>query len=82
MNMSFNDILTLIKVRITILVIVTAYLGYYLGLRFVGLQMTELSSIIIFFHLIIGISLTSSSSGILNQYLEYEKNICQTLTSK
>ena len=73
--MLFNDILTLIKFRITILVIVTAYLGYYLGLRFVGLQMTELSSIIIFFHLIIGISLTSSSSGILNQYLESDLDL-------
>lgn len=68
--MLLSDILILIKVRITILVIVTAYLGYYLGLRFIGLQMIELPSIIIFFHLILGISLTSSSSGILNQFLE------------
>mgnify|MGYP001287034700 FL=1 len=80
--MLFSDILILIKFRITILVIVTAYLGYYLGLRFVGFQMTELSSIIIFFHLIIGISLTSSSSGILNQYLEsdLDLNMKRTVT--
>ena len=28
-----KDFLTLIKIRITILVMITSYLGYYLGLR-------------------------------------------------
>ncbi len=65
-----KDIVTLIKIRITLLVLVTSYLGYYLGLRYIGLQMIELESIMTFFHLFVGVFLTSSASSILNQYIE------------
>ena len=62
-----KDLVVLIKLRITLLVFVTSYLGYYLGLRYIGLQMIELASIIF-----IGVFLTSSSSSILNQYIEVD----------
>ena len=62
----------MMKPRITILVIITSYLGYYLGLRYTGLVMMELDSIIRFIHLAIGVFLTSSSSAIFNQYFEID----------
>ena len=68
-----KDFLVLIKIRITLLVMVTSYLGYYLGLRSLSnpeYLMIEKSSIIIFIHLLIGIFFTSSASAILNQYFE------------
>ena len=67
-----KDLVVLIKIRITLLVLVTSYLGYYLGLRYIGLQMIELGSIVTFFHLFTGVVLTSSSSSILNQYIEVD----------
>ena len=67
-----NNLLTMMKPRITILVIITSYLGYYLGLRYTGLVMIELDSIIRFIHLAIGVFLTSSSSSIFNQYFEVD----------
>ena len=67
-----KDILILIKIRITLFVIITSYLGYYLGLRYSGFRMIEIDNIIIFIYLIIGVFLTSSSSGILNQCYEIE----------
>ena len=66
----FEIFLKLSKPRITFLVIVTTYLGYYLGLRFNGLMMIEYYSIINFIHLVVGVALTSSGSAILNQYIE------------
>ena len=63
-------LIKLSKPRITFLVIVTAYLGYYLGLRYSGLLMIEFISLIKFFHLIVGVFFTSSGSAILNQYIE------------
>jgi len=67
-----KDFLTLIKIRITLFVIITSYLGYYLGLRYSEFKMVELNNIIIFFHLVIGVFLTSSASGTLNQYIEID----------
>jgi len=67
-----NNLLTMMKPRITILVIITSYLGYYLGLRYTGLVMMEFDSIIRFIHLAIGVFLTSSSSAIFNQYCEID----------
>ena len=63
-----KDFLVLIKIRITIFVIITSYLGYYLGLRYSGFRMIEVDNIIIFIYLILGVFFTSSASGVLNQY--------------
>lgn len=65
-----NNLMTLIKIRITLLVIITSYLGYYLGLRYTGYMMVEFHTVVTFFHLAIGIFFTASSSSILNQYYE------------
>jgi len=66
----YKKYISLAKPRITFLVVVTTYLGYYLGLRYTGLMMIEFASIVTFFHLVLGVVLTSSGSAILNQYIE------------
>ena len=65
-----NLIFELCKVNITILVIVTCYIGFYLGLRSKGLYMIELSSWYSFLFLLIGVFFTSSGASALNQYIE------------
>ena len=62
--------LELTKINISLLVIVTCYIGYYLGLRTVGLKMVELQSIITFSFLISGTFFSSSGAGVLNQFIE------------
>ena len=60
----------LIKINISLLVIITCYIGYYLGLRSMGLTMLEYQSWIIFLILVLGVFLSSSGASILNQYIE------------
>jgi len=60
----------LCKINITLLVIITCYIGYYLGLRSEGLLMVELHSWYTFLFLIIGAFFTSSGASMLNQYIE------------
>ena len=64
--------INMMKPRITLLVIVTCYLGYYLGVRNndINSYMADWASIEPFLHLVIGTFLTSSGSAILNQYIE------------
>ena len=62
----------LIKMNITILVVITSYLGYYLGLRYMGYLMIEYESWINFLYLISGTFISSSGACILNQYFEVE----------
>ena len=68
--LSFKNIMELIKFNITILVLVTCYIGYYLGLRHVDLKMVEFESWITFIFLILGTFLSSSGASMLNQYIE------------
>ena len=72
MSQTIYNYIEMIKPRITLLVLLTGYLGYYLGLRHISsdLYMVERSSIISFLHLVVGTFLTSSGSAILNQYKE------------
>ena len=72
--------LQLIKMNITILVVITSYLGYYLGLRYENLMMIEFKSWIVFLYLIIGTFISSSGACILNQYfeVEYDKKMERT----
>ena len=67
-----KDYLELIKFNISILVMVTCYIGYYLGLRYEGLKMVEYQSWMTFLYLILGTFLSSSGASILNQYIEVE----------
>lgn len=72
--------LQLIKINITILVVITSYLGYYLGLRYENLMMIEYESWIVFLYLLIGTFISSSGACILNQYfeVEYDKKMERT----
>jgi len=70
--LDFSIIKELIKINISFLVLVTCYIGYYLGLRSEGLMMVELQSWITFFYLIVGTFLSSSGASMLNQYMERE----------
>lgn len=65
----------LIKLNITIFVVITSYLGYYLGLRYMDLIMVEYQSWIIFLYLMIGTFISSSGACILNQYFEVEYDL-------
>ena len=58
------------KVRIALMVIITCYLGFYLGQRHIGNLTTEPEIIILLINLIIGTFLTSSGAAVINQYEE------------
>jgi len=64
--------LELIKINISILVSVTCYIGYYLGLRYNGYTMAEYDNWVTFFYLLIGTIVSSSGASILNQCFEVE----------
>ena len=72
--------LQLIKMNITILVVITSYLGYYLGLRYENLMMIEYEGWIVFLYLVVGTFISSSGACILNQYfeVEYDKKMERT----
>ena len=50
--------------------LVTAYLGYYLGLRSQGSHMASVESWLILFYLILGTWATSAGAAVLNQVIE------------
>tara|TARA_Y100000588_G_scaffold142813_1_gene156818 strand:- start:1845 stop:2732 length:888 start_codon:yes stop_codon:yes gene_type:complete len=64
----------LTKPRIIMLVLVTAYLGYYLGLRSQNNHMHTLDSWLILLYLCIGTWATSASAAVLNQVIEYKQD--------
>jgi len=67
---TLSTYIELTKPRITLLVLVTAYLGYYLGLRSQGDHMVSLESWLILFYLILGTWATSAGAAVLNQVME------------
>ena len=67
---SFFD---LIKVRITMLVLTTAYLGFYLGQRYQG-SVLDINSSIILVNFLFGTFFTSSGACVLNQYIESDED--------
>ena len=68
------------KPRITMLVLVTAYLGYYLGLRSLGNHMATVDSWLILFYLILGTWATSAGAAVLNQVIERRHDAKMTRT--
>ena len=64
----------LTKPRITMLVLVTAYLGYYLALRSQDNPMVSFDSWLILFYLLLGTWATSASAAVLNQVLEHRQD--------
>ena len=67
---TLSTYIELTKPRITLLVLVTAYLGYYLGLRSQGDHMVSVESWLILFYLILGTWATSAGAAVLNQVME------------
>ena len=70
MKEKISAYIELTKPRITMLVLVTVYLGYYLGLRSQCNHMTSLDSWLILFYLLLGTWATSASAAVLNQVME------------
>ena len=63
-----KDYIEMMKFRISLLVLLTGYLGFYLGLRSEGILNIDSYDKLIF--LLIGMFLSSSGCAVLNQYLE------------
>ena len=68
----FYTYLELGKPRIGLLVIITAYLGYYLGIRSNGSHMLEYSEWSTLIHLLIGMFLSCSGACAFNQIFEID----------
>ena len=66
----FNNYLELTKPRIGLLVIITAYLGYYLGLRSMESHMLYTDEWVRLVHLLFGMFLSCSGACAFNQYFE------------
>ena len=80
--MTISKYKDLIKFNISVLVLVTSYIGYYLGLRSQDLFMIEYESWYTLFLLLIGTFLSSSGAGVMNQYMErnYDSKMERTKT--
>lgn len=67
---SILPFIELMKPRISALVLITSYLGFYLGLRSQGQLMLDAASWIRLAHLLLGSFLAASGAAVLNQYIE------------
>ena len=63
---------TILKLRLSLLVLVTTYLGFYLGIRSQDHYVFINDELFRLFYLLIGTFLTSSGSIVLNQVIERE----------
>ena len=64
----------LVKLRLTVLVVLTTLAGYYLGVQ-------ESGNHLLWFHLVLGTSLLAAGAAVLNQYLEGEFDALMPRTS-
>ena len=64
--------ITILKPRLSLLVLITAYLGFYLGVRSQGEYVFSYDELYLLFYLLLGIFLSSSGSIVLNQVIEKE----------
>ena len=76
-----KNYLILTKPRICMLVLLTTYLGYYMGIRHSGSFMLTIHEWILFFYLVIGTLLTSAGACTLNQAIEYKSDAKMDRTS-
>lgn len=74
MQKQIAEYIALTKPRIILLVLVTAYLGYYLGLRSQDDHMNSIDSWIILFYLLLGTWATSACAAVLNQVIEVSQD--------
>src|SRR5690349_14819474 len=63
-----RDYAELTKLRVTTLIVMTAWCGYYFGAQKVGISSISLG----LFHALLGIGLVSSGTAALNEVLEHE----------
>ena len=73
--------LTLTKPRICLLVLITTYLGYYMGLRHIDSYMINLDEWITFFYLALGTLFSAAGACSLNQAIEYKSDAKMERTS-
>ncbi len=78
----FNAYISLTKPRICLLILITTYLGYYLGLRSIGSFMITFDEWLVFSHLLIGTLLSCAGACTLNQAIEYKSDAKMDRTSK
>jgi len=64
--------ITILKPRLSLLVLVTTYLGFYLGIRSQGEYTFTYNELYSLFYLLLGTFLSSSGSIVLNQVIERE----------
>ena len=64
--------ITILKPRLSLLVLVTTYLGFYLGIRSQGEYVFTYNELYLLFYLLLGTFLSSSGSIVLNQVIERE----------
>ena len=62
--------ITILKPRLSLLVLITAYLGFYLGIRSQGEYIFSYDELYLLFYLLVGTFLSSSGSIVLNQVIE------------
>ena len=70
----------LTKPDITFLILISTFLGYFLGIQFIGENI--LGNPFILLHLLIGSILSSSGVAILNEYIERDQDAIMNRTSK
>ena len=76
-----SSYISLTKPRICLLVLVTSYLGYYIGLRSIGSFMITLNEWVVFGHLLLGTLLSCAGACALNQAIEYKSDAKMDRTS-
>ena len=70
----------LTKPDITFLILISTFLGYFLGIQFIGGNI--LGNPLVLLHLLIGSILSSSGVAILNEYIERDQDAIMNRTSK
>jgi len=70
----------LTKPDITFLILISTFLGYFLGIQFIGGNI--LGTPLVLLHLLIGSILSSSGVAILNEYIERDQDAIMNRTSK
>ena len=79
---NYSNYIELMKPRITSLVLVTSYLGFYLGIRSMDQYLFSDQQILLLIHLLLGTLLTSSGAAVLNQVIEKDYDSKMKRTKK
>tara|TARA_Y100001970_G_C14227015_1_gene856310 strand:- start:1793 stop:2671 length:879 start_codon:yes stop_codon:yes gene_type:complete len=73
-NKQYKLIIEMLKLRITSMVILSTYLGYYLGIRSIGEYGFTYSDFFVLINLLFGTFLSASGANVLNQVIEVEND--------